>query len=164
MYQFSTAELAGLQVAQTVAKAGTNHKKVYATTGVTPATQDTLNVYVSGSFRFDCGTFTQTLMAGQTSLDLTIPEYPAGEICEETVLSPWGMRFCVSSKKPWARDALELQAGQSYQPPCDGVVVLTAGELQIGGSMLRHVAFRLAPKGSQVAAVTPSSLLFCRLS
>jgi hypothetical protein len=164
MYQFSTQEIAGLQVAQTVAKSGTNHKKAYAAAGVTPATQDTLNVYVSGQFRFDCGQFSQTLVAGQTSHDLTLAAYPAGEICEETVLSAWGMRFCVSSKKPWERERFTLNAGQTLELTKDSLLVLVSGSVDVSGSAMAPVGYRFAPRGCIVTPVNaPAQVIVCRL-
>jgi len=164
MYQFSTQEIAGLQVAQTVARGGTDHLKVYAAAGVTPATQDTLNVYVSGSFRFGCGQFSQTLVGGQTSLDLTIAAYPAGEICEETVLSDWGVRFCVSSKKPWERERFALNAGQTLELTKDSLLVLVSGSVDVSGSAMSSVGHRFAPRGCAVTPVNaPAQVIVCRL-
>lgn len=163
MYQFTNTAMAGLTVSHSIAKAGTKHRKVYAAQGVTPATQDTLNVYLSGSFNFEAGNFSQVMVAGDTSLDLGIEQYPAGVVCIETVLSDWGRRCCISSKKPWTRDVVSLTQDQTHTLAHDSLVVLTEGYLDVGGSQMRLVSYREVPKGAVVTAESPKAhLIVCR--
>lgn len=164
MYQFTNVVVAGLTVSQSIAKAGTKHHKQYAAAGVTPATQNTLNVYLSGSFNFEVGGFSQTLHAGDTSLDLGLTQYPTDVPCVETVLSDWGTRCCVSSKKPWMREAVELGAGQAHTLTHDSLVFLTGGTVDVGGAAMKPVSYREVPRSTVITAgLLPASLIVCRL-
>lgn len=163
MYQFTNVVLAGLTVSQSIAKAGTKHHKQYTNAGVAPATQNTLNVYLFGSFSFEVGNFSQVMQAGDTSLDLGLTQYPADLPCVETVLSDWGARCCVSSKKPWAREVVELGSGQAHTLAHDSLVILTGGTVDVGGSAMKPVSYREVPKGSVITAgLMPASIIVCR--
>lgn len=164
MYQFSNVEIAGLTVSQSIAQSGEQHRKRYTSAGVTPATQNTLNVYVSGSFNFEVDGFSQVLAPGQTNLDLTIAEYPVDEICVETVISDWGNRFCVSCKQPWEREQFTLNAGQTLELTKDSVLVLLSGSVDVAGTAMAAVSYRFAPRTAVVTPVVlPAKVVVCRL-
>lgn len=163
MYQFTNIVLAGLTVSQSIAKAGTKHHKQYATAGVSPLTQNTLNVYLSGSFSFEVGNFSQVMNAGDTSLDLGLAQYPTDVPCVETVLSDWGTRCCVSCKRPWTREAVELASGQTHTLAHDSLVILTGGTVDVGGSAMKSVSYREVPRSTIITAgLLPASLIVCR--
>lgn len=164
MYQFTNVVLADLTVSQSIAKAGTKHHKQYATAGVSPATQNTLNVYLAGSFNFEAGGYSRVMHAGDTSLDLDITQYPTDVPCVETVLSDWGTRCCISAKKPWVREIINLAPGQVHVMSRDSLVILTGGTANVGGSAMKPVSYREVPKGVAITAGSlPSSLIICRL-
>jgi len=107
---------------------GDTHCKRF-TGGVTPQNQQTLNVYIAGDFEFTCGDFTQVLHAGDTSLDLTIGEFPAGVVCTEKVLSPTALRICVSppGKGSWSREKVAVTGSISFAE--ESALVVMGGEV-----------------------------------
>ena len=163
MYQFSNNVLAGLTVSQSVAKAGTTHLKQFTTAGVTPATQNTLNLYISGSFKFEVNGFIQIMNPGETSLDLSITEYPVNLTCTETVLSDWGVRCCVSSKVPWTKEIVNLSYNQTYENVHKSLVLLTQGTVSIGGVVMKGPSYREVPNNIIITGITPTSrIIICR--
>jgi hypothetical protein len=163
MYTFTTHKLAGLKVSGTVAQYGTEHHKVYSESGVTPITQNTLNVYVSGTFQLSCGEWTQVVEAGQSSLDLTIGEYPKDEPVIEKVLSPWGTRFCISCDHPWIYEPGPLAAGESITVETESVLVVLEGEAVIGALGLKTGGYRLVRAGNTVRGKTDSRIVLCKV-
>lgn len=164
MYQFTTTEIAGLSISKTVAAQGTDHKKRYMKPGVTPDTQNTLNVYISGQFELEIGGVTHVMSAGQTSLDLPLVEYQPGEVCTERVLTAWGTRACISAKVPWSRSHREIAAGAAFTPACDCLLVLLRGELSMDSGVMRPVSYRLARGGSVVTAASASIIVVCKIN
>ena len=163
MYQFTTTEIAGLSISKTIALQGTDHKKRYTRHGVTPASQNTLNVYASGDFEVEVGGASYQMAAGQTSLDLPVTEYPAGEVCIERVLSQWGCRFCVSSSSPWSRQKFTINGSAQFTPTKDCLLVLLSGELSTETGLMRPVSYRLARAGVAIDAVVSSTVIVCRV-
>ena len=106
-YKFEKLSVGGFWAFASRPRVGDVHLKRFVSEGVTPANQATLNLY-SGRFLFSIPTtgFEQVLEAGQSSLDLHVGAYPAGEVCEETPLADGSLRFCLSPVDPaakWAR-------------------------------------------------------------
>lgn len=161
VYQFTTNTIAGLRVSSSVAKAGTTHRKVCNDSGVSPSSQNTLNVYVSGEFKFAVGDFEQILLPGNTSLDLAMVEYPRGVECVETVLSQWGQRFCVSCDGPWQRSSISMLGGEGFTAERESLLILLSGELSVGGSRMLSVSSRAAPAGTLIQATAASALVLC---
>lgn len=164
MYQFSNNMLAGLTVSQSVAKAGTTHLKQFTTAGITPASQNTLNLYISGNFKVEVNGFSQIMSPGETSLDLSLTEYPVNLTCTETVLSDWGVRCCVSSKVPWTKDVINISSTQTYENIYTSLVLLTQGTVSIGGVVMKGPSYREVPNNINITGITPTSrLIICRI-
>lgn len=128
MYTFTKQEIGGFAVFTSEPEVGDLHRKKFLA-GVTPLNQATLNIYVSGGFRLECGSFQQDMIAGQTSLDIELAEFPAGALFCETVTQGPAKRLCVSkiAGGPWLRDRVTVDAG--WLPKTDGVLVFLDGEV-----------------------------------
>ena len=166
MYQFTTRNLSKLRVSTAFAKHGTDHQKVYDDSGVSPKTQDTLNVYVSGEFDVSCGDFKQTMSKGQTNFDLTLGKYPAGEVVNEVVSSEWGARICVSAYTgKMQTEVTKMSARQEVVAEHDCLVVLLSGELIIGGLTLLPVSYReVGAKTTIVAGPRGAHFVMARMT
>jgi hypothetical protein len=139
MYEFEKTYLGRFTVHKSVQLQGDRHFKRFTAPGTTPASQGTLNVYVDGQFQIGISAagFSQTLNAGQTSLDLTIAEFPLEAICIETVLSTTGTRYCIgpTTPAPWTREARTLQAGTPMTLGVDAVVFIMSGQIEFSGML-----------------------------
>jgi len=88
----------------------------------TPQTQRTLNLYVAGSFEVSVrapggAVSTQVMLAGQSSLDLTLA-LPAGAIVTERALAPGSVRYCLEPEDKsaaWSRRRFDLLDGEVMQ-------------------------------------------------
>ncbi len=164
MYSFTNTTIAGLTVSNTIARQGTEHHKLYTESGVTPLTQNTLNVYVSGTFNVSAGSFSQQLEAGNCSLDLTISEYLKDIPVIEKVLSGWGARFCVSCSKSWSWQVHTLTALEAANIERDSLGIALQGDLLVGESMMKSISYRFIPKSTTAVAQTSSKLIVCYLN
>lgn len=139
MYEFDKITLGRFTVHKSVQLQGDRHFKRFTAPGMSPANQGTLNVYVDGQFRIDisAASFSQVMDAGQTSLDLTIAEFPMEAICIETVLSTTGTRYCIAPTSPggWTREACTLQAGTPMTLSVDAVVFIMSGQIEFSGML-----------------------------
>lgn len=127
-YSFQKISVGQFNVYKSMQTQNDSHQKKFAL-GVTPLNQQTLNVYVSGDFEFKCGEFTQVLHAGDTSMDLTIATFPSSLVCTEKVLSPTGLRFCISPVvlSAWNRSKLSLSGQTSFAE--ESVLLILDGEI-----------------------------------
>lgn len=160
MFNFTKQDIQDFAVYRSFQKQGDDYQKRFPEAGTTPQNQATWNIYVHGSFRFSCEGFSQTLTAGQTSLDLNIPEFPQNGNCTELVLSPIGVRYCVSSLrgKPWSRQVVELEEGQSFHLSGDSLVVVLSGQVSMRGLLAGTGAILKAQASDTVLATTSARL------
>ena len=116
MYEFIKFQFDWLLVY--VAKPSVNDvlKKRFST-GVTPQNQSTLNIYSSGKFKasVDEASFSQVLGIGESSLDLSISEFPNQAILVETPVEEPACRLCLSVNGggKWAREKRIVAAKES---------------------------------------------------
>jgi hypothetical protein len=124
MYPFIRHEFDWLLVHESRPEVGARHVKTFLLP-TTPAEQSTLNLYVAGAFEVHIGPFKQTLVAGQSSLDLAISPIPAGVLLVETPVAANSIRFCLQPKlgtTKWSRRAVQLAAGETASAN-DGFVI-----------------------------------------
>lgn len=163
MYTFTNREIAGLTVSNTIAKQNTEHHKAYQEVEVTPQTQNTLNVYVSGSFLISAGSWSQILSEGNTSLDLSIIQYPIDQPVIEKVQSPWGNRFCVSCKKSWEKELFELNTTENKIVIEDSLLILLSGQFKVANILMKPVSFRLVIANTEILAQANSKAILCKV-
>lgn len=127
MYQFTRHDIGQFTVHESTPSVGDQHLKRFQG-AVTPQNQATLNIYLSGQFRFTAGDFEQVLAAGQTSLDLGIAAFPPDVVCVERVIAGPARRYCVSKAQPgpWSRQRVDAT---DWTAPADGVLVGFDGAL-----------------------------------
>lgn len=164
MYQFEGFEVGGFKVYKSAQKEGDTHLKRFTSPGVTPQTQATLNIYAEGAFSFgipDTG-FTQALNAGDTSLNVTLAEYPAGAVCEERVVSQTALRYCVSplQQTPWTPLIVTLAAGEQLPTQVGDCIFIVQGSVEAGGKTHAKGTF-VSHLGSAVA-LEDSKLVIAR--
>lgn len=128
MYRFSKQTVGGFDIYTANPEVGEVHLRRFAP-GVSPQNQASLNIYAAGGFSLQAGSFNRSLTAGQTSLDLDITEYPAGELLIERVVSGPATRRCVSRSGggPWGRARLEVSSG--WVPERAGVLIFLDGDV-----------------------------------
>ena len=128
MYSFEKQELTDFVIHKSYQQMGDKHHKRFGTS-VTPLNQVTLNVYIQGQFKLKCAGFEQVLGAGQTSLEVALETYPAGQIFEEEVLSETATRFCIACKQSgtWYRAKIDVTPENPVSGP--GLVVVLSGEI-----------------------------------
>ena len=152
MFGFSHARVGGFDVYRSYQKQGDEHRKRFVASGSSPQSQATWNLYIAGSFEFTVGAFSQTLSAGQTSLALTLPEFPKDEVCVERVLSPLGVRYCVSAKTPWGREVIALPAAAEHQTTRGGTLFVLSGAVGVNGISCGPGACVVVPRDAVIAA------------
>lgn len=137
MFNFKRSIISGFDIFRSYQKQGDEHKKKFTAAGISPQNQETWNLYIQGTFEFEVEDFSQSLSAGQTSLDLLIPEYPANAPCFERVLSPVGVRYCVSADKlrvsQWTRQVVALGNGESHSVAGDSAMIVLSGMVSVDG-------------------------------
>lgn len=128
MYSFEKQDLNVFVIHKSYQQMGDKHHKRFGV-GVTPLNQGTLNVYIQGQFKLKCAGFEQVLNAGQTSLEVALETYPAGQVFEEEVLSDTGIRFCIGCKQSgiWYRAKIDVTPENPVSGP--GLVVVLSGEI-----------------------------------
>ncbi len=137
MFNFKRSIVSGFDIFCSYQKQGDEHKKRFTAAGISPPNQETWNLYIQGTFEFEVEDFHQSLYAGQTSLDLLIPEYPANTPCFERVLSPIGVRYCVSGDKfrvgQWTRQTVSLGNVESHTVASDSALIVLSGVVLVDG-------------------------------
>lgn len=128
MYTFEKEVVGPFTVHKSSQVKGDLHVKRFRS-GVTPANQATLNVYISGEFLITCGQFSQSMSAGQTSLELAIDAYPDGALMREEVMSETGVRYCISATEggKWLREKVSLSGGETFGQDC--LIVVLSGQI-----------------------------------
>lgn len=129
MYQFEKNTLGDFVIHKSQPQIGATHKKQFSE-GVTPENQATFNVYIAGSFLFSIGDFQQTLTAGQSTLDLTLDEFPANTLCTETCLENSAVRYCISraTSGHWMRTKV---TDLNWLAPANGLFIGVDGSLEL---------------------------------
>ena len=159
MYPFHTLIVAGFKLAYSSPDLTEKHLKRFVEEGVTPLNQATMNLYLSGEFRFEVGGAVQRLIAGQTSNDLVMTEFPVGVLCTEQPIVVGSRRLCVSADRPrrWSRVVITLDAGEAVAASDGGLVVVLAGRLSTQGRPL--VAGDFATYGQVLIASGPAKVV-----
>lgn len=153
MYSFTQNNIGRFTVYQSVQRAGDTHLKKFKA-GVTPHNQETINVYVAGSFRFSVGGFTQDLPAGSTTLDLEIEAFPEGVVATEEVLSPVGVRYCVSAGDgAYTKQIVDVSDAVPFVASARSVVFVLAGSVSVVGVAAGPGAYVALEPGDQVTGV-----------
>lgn len=111
-YSFEKLFINEFKIYKTNANLGNLHKKQFTIEKTTPLNQSTLNIYAS-SFLFEIPSinFKQELLAGQSSLDISLLEYPTLTVCTEAPSTNNAIRYCVGptdSTKLWKRYYVSL--------------------------------------------------------
>ena len=155
MYPFHTVNVAGFKLAYSNPGLGEKHLKRFVEPGVTPLNQATMNLYLSGEFRFEIGAFSQRLVAGQTSDNLAIPEFPDGVLCTEEPLVAGSRRLCVSTVdgRRWEREVVTMPQGSNAVVLDGAIVLVLAGRLATTDRQLAAGDF--ATGGQTLTALTP---------
>lgn len=134
MYRFKPIPLPGFRLVESTPALGVEHHKQFLP-GTTPSNQSTLNLYVDGEFELSIPAvgFTQRMVAGQTSLDVALSEYPAGVVCIERPLTSNARRLCLAPMEPsrWSRQVQTFLAGAPVPPPPWRAIALT-GRFSLG--------------------------------
>lgn len=128
MYNFTSKMISGFRVSKAAPEVGAVHLKKFAYK-VTPKNQATLNLYIAGSFELTSNSFTQLLEAGQTSLDVALSEYPAGELVTERVMSGPAIRYCVAKVGGGAWLRVRVDAAPEWVPEHNGLLIYLDGDL-----------------------------------
>jgi hypothetical protein len=128
MYNFVRQTIGGFHVHKATPEIGAVHHKKFAYK-VTPQNQATLNVYLAGSFELQATSFRQLLEAGQTSLDVALAEYPAGELFTERVVSGPAIRYCVAKAGGGAWLRARVDVTPEWVPEHNGLLIYLDGDL-----------------------------------
>lgn len=128
MYNFTSKLVNGFCVSKATPEVGAVHLKKFAYK-VTPQNQATLNLYIAGSFELTSSSFTQMLEAGQTSLDVALLEYPAGELVTERVMSGPAVRYCVAKVGGGAWLRVRVDVAPEWVPEHNGLLIYSGGDL-----------------------------------
>ena len=159
MYPFHTLSVAGFKLAYSSPSLGEKHLKRFIEPGVTPLNQATMNLYLSGEFRFEIGAFSQRLVAGQTSDNLVITEFPVGELCTEQPLVAGSRRLCVSALDGarWQREVLVMPQGNVAVVLEGALALVLAGRLAATDRQLAAGDFAVG--GQTLTALTPCKVV-----
>lgn len=150
MYSFKKSSVGDFTVYMSVQRKGDIHLKKFSKE-VTPQNQSTVNVYVLGEFKLSIDGFNQVVGAGSTTLDLNIAEFPENQVFTEEVLSPVGIRYCVSVQQgSFTRNTVEVTEETPYVS--DGVCVafVLSGMLKLSGASLGSGAYVALGSNSSV--------------
>lgn len=116
MYTFKKFQFDWLNVFVFTPGVGALWKKRF-TAGVTPQNQSTLNIYGLGKFRVtaEAAGFEQLLGVGESSLDLTIGEFPTEGLVVESPTEGPACRICLSVEGggKWSRVKQTVAAGET---------------------------------------------------
>lgn len=151
MYRFERTPVGRFLVHKAATRKGDTHLKRFKE-GVTPRNQETANIYAEGEFEFRVGDFRQVLTAGQTNLDLEIAKFPAGEIATETVLSTYGIRYCVSPNTGGAftREVIHVVPGSPKQFQVETLVFVLHGFIEVGGVSVAQAGYTIVGPNAPV--------------
>lgn len=134
MYSFSRKSIGPYTVHISTQKRGDTHHKKFSGK-VTPSSQNTTNIYVSGRFQLSAGDYSQELIAGQTNLDLNIHEYIPDQVLTETVLSDYAVRYCVPSAG-LTRTIVEVEQPETYNTTKNSLIFVLAGKAVVSGTSI----------------------------
>lgn len=137
MYKFKTFVVGGFKIIESCPTVGTTHSKRFSGVGVTPVSQATLNLYISGRFTIVCPEIglNREMLAGDTSLDMLGVIFADGAVVVETALTE-GVRYCVEPADPtlgWTRGVYDLPAAVDI--PIRGVAVVLRGSVLVAGQV-----------------------------
>lgn len=152
MYKFTHHKVDWLNVYDAQPELGAKHIKCFALNtapsgqfalNIDPADQFALNIYLSGESVLEVPSigFSQTLLAGQSSIDVTLAEYPAGALVIERPSVAPARRLCVSPINPktkWTRRRVDLCADEAVElGSAIAIVVNGMDALQVVYGVLR---------------------------
>jgi len=137
-YKFARFVVGRFKVHKSSPLLGDEHKKRFVVAGVTPYTQETLNIYSAGVFRFDIAEvgFSQEMTAGDTNLSLALAEFPINVVCVESVVSATAQRYCVAPTvaAPWQQSVIDLVTGELLSLPVGACVFVVSGSISSAGA------------------------------
>jgi len=163
-YDFTLTHVGRFKVHKSSQLLGAEHKKRFVDTGVTPITQETLNIYAEGVFNFSIEEvgFSQDMVAGDTNISLTLAEFPLNAICTERVISETAVRYCVSPdvSEPWEQSVVQLDTGGILVLPVGACVFVVSGSISLDG--VNYLPGSFFSPSSNAIAVEPSRLVIAK--
>ena len=152
MFTFSKRSAGRFDVHASFQSQGDDHKKRFGA-GVTPQNQKTINIYARGEFRFEIGSFSQIMPQGSTTLGLELEEFPSGEISTETVLSAYGLRYCVAPSLggSFAREEITLVSAAPISFPVDTLAFVLDGSIEVAGVTVGQAGYVLIPARTEAS-------------
>lgn len=120
--------------------------------GVTPRNQQTINVYAKGGFLFEVAGHSQPMLEGSCTLDLSLTEYPSGEVSTETVVSQFGLRYCVSPSRggPFDRSIVEVTVETPQSFLSETLVFVLQGSIQVASVSVAQAGYVLVRANTPV--------------
>ena len=109
-YQFEKRIAGAFKIYKSTPSIGTVHLKRFINEGITPESQETLNIYAEGKFSLEINGLVYTFTACTTSLDWPFGAFPSNMICTETALSENCVRYCIApvEKVSWQKVKLNV--------------------------------------------------------
>lgn len=140
-YRFRSIPVPGFNLVESTPSVGDEHAKRFGA-GVTPKNQATLNIYTSGEFTVEivAASFSQTMRPGDTSLDMSIAEFPSGSLCTERATAGPAKRLCLSpsnSGARWRRRIETLPPGGSIAIETGAIVIVASGSAVASGRKMQ---------------------------
>lgn len=134
MYKFKRIHVPGFTLVESRPSSGDDHVKRFMP-GTTPQNQNTLNLYLAGEFLFAIPSIglAQTMLPGQTNLDLGDALFPVGVDAVETAVGDGCWRMCLSPQDKtarWTRRIDEIEAGGTLSLAAGDVAVVLLGEAE----------------------------------
>lgn len=167
MYKFKRTHISGFVLVESRPDIGQIHVKRFAP-GTTPKNQGTLNMYLSGEFLLSvpASSFSQTMLPGQTNIDLKIDAFPAGAEAVEQATSDGCWRMCLSpadKSARWMRRIAEVEAGGALQLSEGDVAIVLFGEGSSGGDALQVGSVIHAKSDGDIASQVGARIAVARL-
>lgn len=167
MYKFKRIFAPGFVLVESRPEAGQSHVKRFVP-GTTPKNQGTLNLYLAGEFSFSIAAagFAQSMLPGQTNLDLKIDAFPVGAEAVEQAASDGCWRMCLSPADKsvrWTRRIAEVEAG-GVLPLSEGdVAIVLFGEGSSGGEAIQVGGVIYSKSVSEIASQAGARIAVARL-
>ena len=167
MYKFKRIHAPGFVLVESRPDIGQIHVKRFAP-GATPKNQGTLNMYLSGGFLLSvpASSFSQTMLPGQTNIDLKIDAFPAGAEAVERAASSDCWRMCLSpadKSARWTRRIADVEAGGVLQLSEGDVAIVLFGEGSLGGDAMQVGGVIYSKSVSEIASQAGARIAVARL-
>jgi hypothetical protein len=126
VYKFSKQLVGGFVIYTSTPSINEVHYKKFSGI-VSPSTQETLNIYLEGTFLIRCGKFEQILYPGQTSLDIQLETYTPEQVYAEKAITTPAKRFCVSKEAGGSWQRQRVLVDQNWITPESGILIYFDG-------------------------------------